>query len=93
MFEFKKLLPLLVIFVIVIAILFVFDKSDVKEDFRVWNWNYPTRYYPSYDLRGYPYVYTFPWNWPYPFPYWSPYYYSAGGRYLYNPRLRRTRSR
>lgn len=91
MFEFKKLLPLFVIFIIVIIVFFVFNNSDVKEDFYVWN--YPTRYYPSYDLRGYPYAYTFPWNWYYPLPYWSPYYYGAGGKYFYNPKLRRTRLR
>jgi hypothetical protein len=47
-----------------------------------------TRFYPSYDIRGYPLIY--PWNYPFPglpYIYWSPYFYEATGKYVKNEKL------
>jgi hypothetical protein len=95
---FKKLLSkktLVFVFIaIVIFILYRILFKDIKEDYVAPYWNYPTRYYPSYDIRGYPRTYLdylFPWLFtPYGFKYGSPffrspYYYGAGGSYLYDP--------
>lgn len=89
LFSIKK--PLL--FIIIIAIiLYIIYKQTVKEDFLPWNMG--TRFYPSYDLRGYPYgvrgyPLIYPWNYPYPglpFLYWSPYFYEATGKYSFDPK-------
>jgi hypothetical protein len=56
------------------------NKSSLNENFAFMPWNMGTRFYPSYDLRGYPPTYNqllinskkssypllFPWNYPYP---------------------------
>jgi hypothetical protein len=52
-----------------------------KEHFLFMPWNMSTRYYPSYDIRGYPFMY--PWN--YPIFYLSPFNYEADGKYNINP--------
>jgi hypothetical protein len=106
MFELSELFNLkktskwfvLLIIVIIIYILYSNVKSSVKEDFAFVPWNMGTRFYPSYDLRGYPrespgsmysHPLIYPWNYPYPgypFLYWSPYFYEASGKYKYNPK-------
>lgn len=83
----------------IITIIFIilsgyFGKN--KENFMFTPWNMGTRFYPSYDIRGYPPMYNqllnkdasypllFPWNYPYPgLPYlfWSPHFYEATGKY------------
>jgi hypothetical protein len=62
------------------------------EDFVFTPWNMGTRYYPSYDIRGYPLqshmAQLHPWNYPFPglpFLYWSPFFYSANGKYSFDP--------
>ena len=63
---------LILLFILGILVICIFYKKINKEHF--WFWNYPTRYYPSYDLRGYPYIIPPP-------LYLSPYYYSSDGSY------------
>jgi hypothetical protein len=75
---------------------------DNVENFAFVPWNMGTRFFPSWDLRGYPsldvseyksdmnYPLIYPWNYPYPglpYLYWSPYFYNANGIYKYNPKL------
>lgn len=70
----KKIFLLFILGILVILVICIFYKKINKEHF--WLWNYPTRYYPSYDLRGYPYII------PPPLPlYLTPYYYGADGSY------------
>lgn len=64
---------IILLFILGILVICIFYKKINKEHF--WLWNYPTRYYPSYDLRGYPYII------PPPPLYLSPYYYSSDGSY------------
>jgi hypothetical protein len=68
----KKVILLFILGILVISILY---KTINKEHFLIWN--QPTRYYPSYDLRGYPYIIPPP---PPPL-YLSPYYYGSDGSY------------
>lgn len=63
---------LILLFILGTLIICIFYKSSYKEHF--WLWNQPTRYYPSYDLRGYPYIIP-------PILYLSPYYYGSDGSY------------
>ena len=70
-----------IIFLILAIIITEYNKQNVgKEDFTFVPWNMGTRFYPSYDIRGYPPTYNqmllnskgasypllFPWNYPYP---------------------------
>jgi hypothetical protein len=65
----------ILLFILGILVIYIFYKTINKEHF--WIWNQPTRYYPSYDLRGYPYI-----NPHHPTPlYLSPYYYGPNGSY------------
>ena len=81
-----------IITIIVIVLLYIIYKYDKKnryntENFMFTPWNMGTRFYPSYDIRGYPLIY--PWNYPYPgLPqiYFSPYFYESNGNYTYNPK-------
>jgi hypothetical protein len=68
----KKVILLFILGILVISILY---KTINKEHFLIWNQS--TRYYPSYDLRGYPYIIPPP---PPPL-YLSPYYYGSDGSY------------
>jgi len=87
---------LFIIFITLILIYIIYnDALYTKEDFAFVPWNMGTRFYPSYDIRGYPrdtqmfsHPLIYPWNYPYPgypFLYWSPYYYEASGKYKYDP--------
>ncbi len=78
-----------IIIFFVILLLFIIYKHDNKniENFMFAPWNMGTRFYPSYDIRGYPLIY--PWNYPYagnPYIYFSPYFYESNGKYTYNPK-------
>ncbi len=65
----------LIIFIIfIICILSLFD-SDSIENFIYMPWNNSTRFYPTYDIRGYPNVYP-------PRMYLSPYNYTTTGDYI-----------
>jgi hypothetical protein len=85
MFEFlnlKKQSTWILIFVFSLIFFIVIDSYSRKnkERFTFVPWNMGTRFYPSYDIRGYPYSYNqmllqsngkshpllFPWNYPYP---------------------------
>jgi hypothetical protein len=82
-----NLTNILVFATIIIILYFIYNKNNIVENFLFTPWNMSTRLYPSYDIRGYPYIY--PWNYPYPnLPYllWSPYFYKANGKYLYDPK-------
>jgi hypothetical protein len=78
----KKIISFMTILAIIIILIIIYHKSNIFENFF---WNYPTRFYPSYDLRGY--YGLFPYNYPF-FPYISPYYYGASGQYYYDPKYR-----
>lgn len=67
---------ILIIFTIII-LFFLFKNNS--EHFIPWNFG--TRFVPSYDIRGSPFLY--PWNYP-PFPYNSPYFYDIDGKYRIN---------
>jgi hypothetical protein len=84
---------MIVIFTLIIIIILLLWKKDIKENFSFIPWNMATRLYHSHDIRGYPATYswdypiTFPWNYPFPgLPmfYLSPYYYKATGDYTYD---------
>lgn len=62
---------LILLFILGLFVIGIFHRTLNKEHF--WLWNYPTRYYPSYDIRGYPYII--------PPLYLSPYYYGTDGSY------------
>ena len=62
---------MILFFILGILIIYISYRSLNKEHF--WLWNQPTRHYPSYDLRGYPYII--------PPLYISPYYYASDGSY------------
>jgi hypothetical protein len=83
LFNFNKLSTYIIWFVIIIIIKLIFTKfHNNQENFMFGPWNMGTRFYPSYDIRGYPLIY--PWNYPFPgtpYLYWSPYFYEASGKY------------
>lgn len=76
--------------IFIVVILFgriMYNSNVVKENFVFTPWNMGTRFYPSYDIRGYPQLY--PWNYPYPglpYLYWSPFFYEANGKYTIDPK-------
>ena len=76
---------LIISIILVIVVIYIIKRSFItKENFFI-PWNIGTRFYPSYDIRGYPSI--FPWNYPWPnipWLYWSPYYYEANGKYNYD---------
>jgi len=85
--SYKKKLFVFIFFVIIliIAIKILFNR---KEHFFT-PWSIGTRFFPSYDIRGYPgnYPQIFPWNYPWPgipWLYWSPYFYEVDGKYRYD---------
>jgi len=83
LFNLKK--PYIWIILLFIAISITYSKSSNIENFLPWNMG--TRFFPSYDIRGYPYIY--PWNYPYPglpWLYWSPYFYKTNGKYIFDPK-------
>lgn len=63
----------LIIFIIII-LLFNLYNNNIEHYIPIWNIG--TRFYPVYDIRGYIY--------PYPYLYFSPYYYTADGKYKKN---------
>ncbi len=85
LFDFNKLSTWLLWLLIVYVLIMLYRKSNGVEHFIPWNMG--TRFYPSYDIRGYPYLY--PWNYPYPslpYLYSSPYFYEANGKYIFDPK-------
>lgn len=85
MFEFldlKKQSTWIIIFIfsLVFVVIITSKNKREQEDFGFLPWNMGTRFYPSYDIRGYPPTYNqmllnskgasypllFPWNYPYP---------------------------
>ena len=85
------------IFVVIIIIYLLYQNAkNHRENFTFVPWNMGTRFFPSYDLRGYPYTghslshpLIYPWNYPYPgypYLYWSPYFYEANGKYRFDPK-------
>ena len=78
---------IIIIVTVLLYIIYKYDKKKNLEKFMFMPWNMGTRFYPSYDIRGYPLIY--PWNYPYPgLPsiYFSPYFYDSNGNYIYNPK-------
>lgn len=87
-----------VIFIVILLICLLYQNTTnrIKEGFAFIPWNMGTRFFPSYDLRGYPntentfsYPLIYPWNYPYPgypYLYWSPFYYEASGKYKVDPK-------
>lgn len=86
-FNLNKLSTYLILLLIILVIKsIIINSKQTKEDFVFTPWNMGTRFYPSYDIRGYPVIY--PWNYPFPgtpYLYWSPYFYEATGKYTKNP--------
>lgn len=77
-----------IVIFIVVNIVFGYLDKNVEHFGLYFPWNLPTRYFPSYDLRGYPQI--FPWNWTFPkyysnLLYWSPFTYEADGKYVVDP--------
>lgn len=95
----------LVMILMIMYIVYVYiNKKHINnlENFAFVPWNMGTRFFQSWDLRGYPsldiseyknnlnYPLIYPWNYPFPgtpYLYWSPYFYNANGVYKYNPKL------
>lgn len=66
-----------ILLILFLIILFVLIDRYIYEDFIIMPFNMATRYYPTYDIRGYPYI-------PYIKNFFislSPYYYMADGSY------------
>ena len=64
-----------IIIIILIIIILSPHYGDNIENFIYMPWNNSTRFYPSYDIRGYPYVYP-------PKMYLTPYNYTTTGEYI-----------
>ena len=82
--DLKKQSTWIMIFIFALVFVIVISSNKKagpdKEDFTFLPWNMGTRFYPSYDIRGYPPTYNqmllnskgashpllFPWNYPYP---------------------------
>lgn len=64
-----------IIYLIFILLIIIFINRKNREEFIFMPWNMSTRFYPSYDIRGYPYI---------PFMYITPYNYYANGEYKIN---------
>ena len=81
----KKKSTWILIFIFSLIFFIIIDSyskknKENKENFTFLPWNMGTRFYPSYDIRGYPYSFNqmllqsngnshpllFPWNYPYP---------------------------
>ena len=91
----------IVMILMIIYIVYIYINKKYIENFAFVPWNMGTRFFPSWDLRGYPsldtseknnlnYPLIYPWNYPYPgtpYLYWSPYFYNANGVYKYDPKL------
>jgi hypothetical protein len=100
LFNLKHTSKWFIIFIIILFIYILYQNAspNIKESFGFVPWNMGTRFYPSYDLRGYPqtenslsHPLIFPWNWNSPMAgmpplYWSPFFYGANGKYRYNPK-------
>ena len=95
-------LLMIVMVLIVLYVVYTYINRQNIENFAFIPWNMGTRFFPSWDLRGYPsldiseyknnlnYPLIYPWNYPFPgtpYLYWSPYFYNASGTYKYNPKL------
>ena len=70
----------IIIFLILVLVLKLFTQTKNIERFIGIPWNIGTRFFPMYDIRGYPYIYP-----PFPLMYISPYNFSANGDYIINP--------
>lgn len=87
MINIKDPFTIYMMILLILVLILIFNKSKYIENFMFTPWNMGTRFYPSYDIRGYPQIY--PWNYPFPgipFLYWSPYFYEADGKYFFNPK-------
>ena len=69
-FDYKDFSTWIIYIIIFLTILLIINK-DV-EHFIFMPWNMSTRFYPSYDIRGYPYIYPM---------YLTPYTFTADGSY------------
>ena len=67
-----------ILILILLLIILSLSNSDNIENFLLMPWNNSTRFYPTYDIRGYPYIYQ---NYP-PKMYLTPYNYTASGNYI-----------
>jgi hypothetical protein len=97
-FSLNKTSKWFVIFVVFLVIYLLYQNTanTSREHFAFVPWNMGTRFFPSYDLRGYPqtghtlsHPLVYPWNYPYPgypYLYWSPYFYEASGKYRFDPK-------
>ena len=82
------IIGILVLFIIFSFLYIGIDHSNLEQFGSFIPWSMGTRFYPTYDIRGYPYI--SPWNYPYagyPFLYFSPYFYEANGKYLKDKRF------
>jgi hypothetical protein len=85
--DFKKLSTWIILVSAIFIVIKLFSNTNTTENFGFTPWNMGTRFYPTYDLRGYPLIY--PWNYPFPgtpYLYWSPYFYEANGKYIFDPK-------
>jgi hypothetical protein len=77
-FNYKEFSSWIIYLIIYFTIILIINND--KEHFIFMPWNMSTRFYPSYDIRGYPYIYP-----PYPFIYLTPYTFNADGSYNVKP--------
>jgi len=61
-------------------IIYIIITNNNIEHFIYMPWNISTRFFPSYDIRGYPYIYP-----QYPLMYLTPYNFNASGDYTVSP--------
>ena len=72
----KIIIKKIIVFFIILLVLKLFIYNKNVEKFIIMPWNIGTRFFPMYDIRGYPNIYP-----PYPFVYFFPNNYSANGEY------------